>query len=214
MLRSFLFDPDSGLMLFFGRIVDFFWLSILTVIGCLPLITAGASISACLYCCRKMILHEDTHLTKKFWKAYRANMKKGILLEIIFLDIFLLLGGVVILMLYDEKIIGRRLNIPMVVNVIVLLLIIIYFMALVHVFPLNAFFENKLSGTLKNSFLIAVSNLPVTIAMLIVNGLPFLLCYCYPILWFFEAIFGIGLCAFWTAQLYRIVMKKLGIEET
>lgn len=212
-MRSFFFDPDSGLLLFFGRIIDFFWLSILTVIGCIPVITLGTSVSACLYCCRKMILHEDSHLTKMFWRSYKDNIKKGILLWMIVLDTFLILGGIVIIIFFDEKIFGHTLNIPFAVSLIVVFALFACLLAFMHVFPLNAFFENTVINTIKNSFLVAVSNLPVTIGILIVNFMPFLLCYWYPALWFFEVMFGVAFCAFCTAQLYRKIMKKLGVEE-
>ncbi|MDE6530326.1 MAG: DUF624 domain-containing protein [Lachnospiraceae bacterium] len=213
MLRSFFFDPDSGLLLFFGRIVDFLWLSIMMVLGCIPIITAGASISAGLYCCRKMYLHEESHLTRMFWDSYKANMKKGIPLLFIMLDIFLILGGLIMIIFLDEKILGRPLNVPIIVIGIILFLFFVCLLALMHVFPLNAYFENTVASTLKNSFLVAITNLPVTLGLLTVNALPFLFCYNYPVLWFFEIFFGVGFCAFCSAQLYRKILVKLGVEE-
>lgn len=213
MLRSFFFDPDSGLLLFFRRIVDIFWLSIMMVIGCIPIITVGASISAGLYCCRKMYLQEDSHLTRLFWNSYKANMKKGIPLLFIMLDIFLILGGLIMIGFFDEKIFGKPLNVPIVVLAIIFFVFFVCLLALMHVFPLNAYFENTVTNTLKNSFLVAVTNLPVTLGLLVVNALPFLLCYSYPVLLFFEVFFGVGFCAFCSAQLYRKVLAKLGVEE-
>lgn len=213
MLRSFFFDPDSGLLLFFGRIVDLLWLSIMMVIGCIPVITAGASVSAGLYCCRKMYLHEESHLTKMFWNSYKANMKKGIPLLFIMLDIFLILGGLIMIAFFDEKIFGRPLNVPFAVITIILLVFFVCLLALMHVFPLNAYFENTVTNTLKNAFLVAITNLPVTLCLLVVNALPFLFCYWYPGLWFFEIFFGAGFCSFCSAQLYRKVLGKLGVAE-
>ncbi len=212
-MRSFFFDPDGGLLLFLGRIVDLFWLSVLMIIGCIPIITIGASVSAGLYCCRKMILHEDAHLTRLFWKAYRENMKKGIILGVIVLDAFLVLGGLLILVLFDEKVLGFSLNIPIAVDVILLLLIFVCLLALMHLFPLNAYFENTVTNTIKNSFLLSISDLPVSICLLIINAAPFVLCCLYPVLLILEVFFGVGFCAFCSAQLYRKIMKKLGVDE-
>ncbi|MDE6744801.1 MAG: DUF624 domain-containing protein [Lachnospiraceae bacterium] len=213
MIRSFFFDPDSGLLLFFGRFVDFLWLSIMMVIGCIPIITVGASVSAGLYCCRKMYLHKDDHLTKMFWDSYKANMKKGIPLLVIMLDVFLILGGLVMIAFFDERIFGKPLNVPVGVAAIILFLFFACLLAAMHVLPLNAYFENTVANTLKNSFLVAVTNLPVTLGLLVVNALPFWFCYMYPALWFFEIFFGVGFCAFCSAQLYRKVLAKLGVEE-
>lgn len=212
-MRSFFFDPDGGLLLFFGRIVDFFWLSILMVIGCIPIVTTGVSVSAGLYCCRKMILHEDSHLTRLFWKSYRENMKKGIILGVIVLDVFLVLGGLLILLLFDEKVLGFSLNIPFAVDVFLMLIIFVWLLALMHLFPLNAYFENTVANTIKNSFLLSISNLPVSICLLVVNAVPLVLCYLYPVLLILEVLFGVGFCAFCSAQLYRKIMKKLGVDE-
>lgn len=212
-MRSFFFDPDGGLMLFFGRIVDFFWLSILMVIGCIPIVTTGASVSAGLYCCRKMILHEDTHLTRLFLKSYKENMKKGIILGVIVLDVFLVLGGLLILVLFDEKVLGFSLNIPFAVAVFLMLVIFVWLLTLMHLFPLNAYFENTVANTIKNSFLLSISNLPISICLLVINAAPFVLCYLYPVLLILEVLFGVGFCAFCSAQLYRKIMKKLGADE-
>lgn len=213
-MRSFFFDPDGGLLLFFGRIVDFLWLSIMMVLGCIPIITIGASISAGLYCCRKMYLHEDSHLTKLFWNSYKANMKKGIPLFLIVLDIFLILGGLIMVIFLDERIFGKSFNVPVLVPAILCLIFVLCLLALVHVFPLNAYFENTVTNILKNSFFVGISNLPVTLSLLIVNVFPIVICCWYPALWFFEIFFGVGFCAFCSAQLYRKVLLKLGVKES
>lgn len=213
MLRSFFFDPDSGLLLFFGRIIDIVWLSILMVIGCIPLITTGASISAGLYCCRKMYLHEDSHLTKMFWNSYKSNLKKGIPLFLIMLDIFLVLCSLIMAIFLDEKIFGKSLKVPVIVPAILCLIFFVCLLALMHVFPLNAYFENTVTNILKNSFFVGITNFPVTLCLLVVNVFPFILCCWYPALWFFEILFGVGFCAFCSAQLYRKVLLKLGVKE-
>lgn len=213
MIRSFLFDPDSGLLLFFGRFVDFLWLSIMMVVGCIPIITAGASISAGLYCCRKMYLHKDDHLTMMFWNSYKSNIKKGIPLLVIMLDAFLILGGLIMITFFGERFFGKSLNVPLAVAAIILFLFFVCLLAAMHVFPLNAYFENTVANTLKNSFLVAVTNLPVTLGLLVVNALPFWFCCMYPVLWFFEIFFGVGFFTFCSAQLYRKVLTKLGVEE-
>ena len=64
------FDMDSPVMRTLNKVADLMWLNILTLVCCLPVITAGASITAMHYVLLKMVRNEESYITKDFFKSF------------------------------------------------------------------------------------------------------------------------------------------------
>ena len=54
-----LFNLDSPVMAFLSRVGDLIWLNVLTMLCCIPVITAGAALTALHYVCIKMARNEE-----------------------------------------------------------------------------------------------------------------------------------------------------------
>ena len=65
--------------------------SILWLLGCLPVLTIGASTAALYYCVVKSIRAERGYVAAEFWNAYKHCLKKGIVFTAVYLVLFLLL---------------------------------------------------------------------------------------------------------------------------
>lgn len=57
--------------------------SILWIIGCIPIVTIGASTAALYYNCVKVIRHGRGYLFSSFLQAYRSNLKQGIVVTLL-----------------------------------------------------------------------------------------------------------------------------------
>ena len=57
--------------------------SILWIIGCIPIVTIGASTAALYYTCIKVIRHGRGYLFSSFLQAYRSNLKQGIVVTLL-----------------------------------------------------------------------------------------------------------------------------------
>lgn len=57
--------------------------SILSIIGCIPIVTIGASTAALYYTCVKVIRHGRGYLFSSFLQAYRSNLKQGIVVTLL-----------------------------------------------------------------------------------------------------------------------------------
>ena len=82
MLES-LFDPENAFMCFVNKIIDLVVLSILWVLGCIPVVTIGVSTAALYYAVTKSVRCQRGHAAKEFWRAYKSNLKRGIVFELI-----------------------------------------------------------------------------------------------------------------------------------
>ena len=70
------FDLDSPLMQVLNKVADLLWLNILTLICCIPIVTAGASLTAMNYMALKIVRNEECYITKGFFKSFKQNFKQ------------------------------------------------------------------------------------------------------------------------------------------
>ncbi|MBO5999901.1 MAG: YesL family protein, partial [Lachnospiraceae bacterium] len=68
-----LFSMDSPLMKVLSRVADLLILNLLTVVCCIPVITAGAAFSAMYYVLLKMVRGEEGYIVKQYFKAFKEN---------------------------------------------------------------------------------------------------------------------------------------------
>jgi uncharacterized membrane protein YesL len=73
-------------------------LNLLWLLGCLPVITAGASTAALYYAAVKNLRFERGHLISEFGRAFKTNFFKSVLL-------FLVLGGLFFIILVNRNIV-------------------------------------------------------------------------------------------------------------
>lgn len=197
-----IFRFDSPFVSFMNKLVDWFVLNLLATLCSLPIVTAGASICALHYAC--MELRQDNgSVFSTFFKAFKDNFKKGTLLWLIFLGV----GAFVIV---DFQLAGQLENfMGTVARVLLFTIGALVLMASLWLFPLQAKYENTLSLTIKNAFLLALAYLPKTIAMLLIAALPViaLLISVYALLP--VLVLGYVLPVYWNGGIYTKVFALI-----
>ena len=178
------FRMEGKFFYILNKIADLLWLNVLTIICCIPIITAGASITAMYSVTLPMVKNEEGYLTRDFFKAFARNFLQSTAMWAV-----ILCGALIILA--DVYIIGNYapqfkvwLLIPMCFIVIVLLALFLY------AFPLQAYFKNTIRGTLGNALKLAVAHLPYTIIFLILQAMPFIVIYYVTNIGFLVALAG------------------------
>lgn len=166
---SSLFNMDSPVMRFLSRVCDIMILNILCIICCIPVITAGASITAMYSITLKMVRGEESYIFKGFFKAFKENFKQSTIIWIIMAAL-----GIFIYMDYRATAFLPG-NMGSIFQILIGALSILYFMVLVYIFPYTARFINDIKNIFKNSLLIAILNLPWTILLVVIPlGLGFI----------------------------------------
>lgn len=166
---SSLFNMDSPVMRFLSRVCDIMILNILCIICCIPVITAGASITAMYSITLKMVRGEESYIFKGFFKAFKENFKQSTI-------IWLIMAALGIFIYMDYRATAFLLgNMKSIFQILIGALSILYFMVLVYIFPYTARFINDIKNIFKNSLLIAILNLPWTILLVVIPlGLGFI----------------------------------------
>ena len=168
------FDIDSPIMVALSRLADMFFLSVLWLVCCLPIITIGPSTAAMYYVALKWARKEDVKLSTAFFDAFKKNFKQGVALNLIFLVVGIVLALDYIIMSAQEGTYGTISSVCFFVMGVWLMAIMFY------AYPLQAQFYNTVRQTLINAAQLAVTKFPVTIIVFILNMLPILLA-CVPV---------------------------------
>lgn len=189
MSRAFNFE--GPVFTFLSRLADLFWLNLLFIVCCIPVITIGAATTALYYVTLKMAKDEEGYITRSYFKSFKENFKQATVIWIGFLVVGMI-------MITDLRIVNggntaEILSSPALGNVImvaVFLMVIVILMVGTYIFPILAQFDNTIKNTAKNAFLISIRHLPYTIAMLVITAIPVVL------IWFFPALFILVLIMF------------------
>ena len=160
------FDIDSPIMVALSRLADMFFLSVLWLVCCLPIITIGPATAAMYYVALKWARKEEIKISAAFFDAFKKNFKQGVALNLIFL-----VAGVVVVLDYlimsaQEGTYGAISSGCFFVMGIWLLAIMFY------AYPLQAQFYNTVRQTLINAAQLSVMKFPVTVAVFVINLLP------------------------------------------
>ena len=171
MFRN-LFRPDSALMITMNQITDCIFLSLFWILGCFPVVTVGASFSAMYDATYRGFRRGEKQPWHRFLKVFKENWKAGIVPTIVFLGVFFLLVKAVIA-LWNAAVYGTvswmLFSAGAFVGVLALGILSV-------LFPMLSRFENSTAGLLKNTVLLALANMPKTLALGFVNTASLLLC--------------------------------------
>lgn len=176
-----LFKPDSGLMIFMTQVTDCIFLSLFFLMGCVPVVTAGASFAALYDAVYRGFRQGERNSWQRFWRVFRTNWKAGILPTLVFFAAVAGLGYGMI----------RCWNGAVYGHISWMLFAGIAFAAVVLVgvlsvlFPMLSRFENSLGAMLRNTVILALANLPRTVVLGVVNTAVALLCVRFVIPLFF-----------------------------
>lgn len=186
-----------------GKICDAAWLTVLWVIGSVPLVTIGASSTAACYVALKIVKDEEGSVTKQFFASYRQNLKQSVVIWLILL-LFTGVLGVNLWFYYQvDTAFGKIFMVVLLVLLFVLLMIAHY------IFAVTAKFSNTIKNLFILAFLFAMKNFGWTLFMIVASVCVFTVCIfiCAPLL-----IFSIGALALLDAWIMNPVFDKFAAE--
>ena len=155
-----LLSNEGAIMQFFQKTGELIFATILFLLFCIPIITAGSSITSLYYAVIKSVRRERGYVTSEFMRSLRRTLGKGTILTI---GMLLWFGSLTVGLLRSK---GHMVSIY-----VVLFLISIF--ASVYVFPVLSRFEMKLVEIIKLSFVMSIRYFYFTI--LIVAGTALLI---------------------------------------
>ena len=201
------FDLDSPFMSGLNKLADLVILNLLTLLGCLPVLTAGASLTAMHYVLLKMVRNEEGYVFRDWFKSFKRNFRQATVIWIIFLAA----GTMAALDLWIIQENGGA--IPLFMKVFLILVILIVYAAYVWVFPILARYDNTVIKTVANALTMAFRVLPRTVLMGILAALPALIFIYLPQVFPIVFLFGFTVPGMACAVLYSPVFRRMEPEE-
>lgn len=180
MFRKFL-NPDNALMITMTQITDCIFLSLFWLLGCMPVVTAGASFAALYDAAYRGFRQGDKHCWGRFWQVYKDNWKAGILPTAVFLGA--VYGLTRALVRFWNAAVAGSLSWMVFSGAAFLEILLVGILSVL--FPMLSRFENSFLGLLKNTLFLSMAHLPRTLALGILNAAAGLACAFYVLPLFF-----------------------------
>lgn len=159
-----LFSANNKLMGILEKIMNLAILNICFLIGCIPIVTVGAALTA-LFCVNlRMVRGEESYVFRSYWKAFRKNFRQSTLLWLI----TLVIGSGVFLNIYASTLIAGTGG--FVFKIIASVLAILYAVFLIYIFAYAGWFEDRILTCIKNSMMIGICRPAYTFVLLFMQA--------------------------------------------
>ena len=170
MFKKF-FNPDNALMITMTQVTDCIFLSLFWVLCSFPVLTVGAASAALYDAVYGGYRKGDKHPWGRFLGSFKRNLKASLLPEMVYLAIFCAaVWGLI--QVWNAAVYGQIsfgvFSAAAFVGMLVLGILSV-------LFPMLSRFENSTAGLLRNTVLLALANLPRTLALGMLNGISILL---------------------------------------
>lgn len=197
------FDLESPLMQALNKVADLMILNLLTLLCCIPIITAGASITAMHYMALKMARNEECYIIKDFFKSFKLNFKQATIIWVMVFFILVVLVGDFLIINSVEMAFAKVMKI--ILSVIAFVALFTY----MFLFPVLAKFDNTILRTFKNAFFVGILQFPKTILMMVLSVAPVILFLFIPQITPIIFCFGMAAPAWVSAKLYSNFFRRL-----
>ena len=205
--------PDSPAYRAWSAAADVVILNVLTLAGCLPVVTAGASLTACARVAGEMVADDDPAVMSTWWRSFRLNLRQSLAWWLPVL-VLVALSAWEYLILSDSSLGEQNGGMSGSLSGLVLAGGVLLAAILVWLLPLAAFFDAPVHRHLSNALRLAVGRLGITAHALVITVAPVVAFWELPaaraaVAWFMVLI-GPAFQAYLIALLQRSTMTALG----
>lgn len=186
---------------------DIFALNVFFVLFSLPIITIGASLTAMYTMMLRMADHKEGTLWGGFVKAFKSNFKQATKAWLLVLLALVIIAAEILFIIQFGG------PITVVYSVVVVIEVIALCLVLAFLFPVISRYENTLWNSVKNAFLLSVSNLWQAIKIILAWVMPVFLSF-YDIsvfysTWYLWLLLIFGLITYGSSFSIRKVFKRI-----
>ena len=184
------------------RMTELLQINLLTLLGCIPIVTAGAALSAMHACLQRMERRDEGYMGRLFCDNFIRGFKKATLLWIPFALIFLGVMANIFVWITAPQVL------PMPLRVVSGTAGIITFFIFQWVYPLQVRFELPVTEILRMALFLAAARFPKTLLMSV--------CWCVPVIllrfmpaWPLIVLFGLSVPGWVGTKIYSPILREL-----
>ena len=205
VVPSSFFDPKSKGTRFLTSLCNLLLLNLIFMLSCVPVITLGAAVTSLYRITIAILAGDNPSVIKDYFRCFKENFPKatGLLFLYTALSAFFVAEIYMIRTMLDATFQWTAF--------FPFFFLLVILASSFYAFPLLAWFDESFKQILKNSLLIALTNLPVTIMYLAISaGLAFLV-YQFPTITMSQMVFmGFSLLATFYSLFLKRIFEKLG----
>lgn len=168
---SNLFSVDGAVYKFLSRLWDMVKLNFMWFLCSIPIVTMGAATTAAFSLTLKMVDEEEGYICGPFLKEFKANIKNGSIMGVLFLVASYALY-LDLQFFHAANAVGEGGFLFLAIFVIGMVLTYTHF---IYAFPLQARYENSIINTMRNSFRISLKYILKTVVLFFILALEFIL---------------------------------------
>ena len=168
----FLFDPESQIMQIISRFCDIVILNVVFLLTCIPVFTVGAANAALYDVVFRLDTDREGPLLTSYFRAFRENFRQSTALWLL----LLLFGAATYVNMTRFSILGENsYYLGYGLFILSMLVLVLEVFVFSYSFPLLSRFRNSTRQTAVNALLLAIGNLPRTLAVSVINCFPWAL---------------------------------------
>ena len=210
-------SPDSPAYRAWSAAADIVILNVLTLAGCLPVVTAGASLTACARVAGEMAADDDPAVVSTWWRSFRLNLRQSLAWWLPAL-VLVALSAWEYLLLSGSSLGERNGGMSGALSGLVLAGGVLLAAILIWLLPLAAFFDAPVARHLANALRLAVGRLGATALALAIVAAPMIVFWGLAaarvaVVWFMVLI-GPAFQIYLIALLQRATMVALSSAST
>lgn len=198
------FNNENAFFRIMGTVCDLIELNLLTLLCCIPIVTAGASFTAMHNTLWHMVRNEAGYVHTHFFAAFKRNFKQATLMWLVCL-------AVIVVMVCDVMVLGQLDGVMHDVLFVVMIVVgLIVVSVAQYYFVFLSRYEDSMGTHLRNAAMAAIGFLPRTIGMLVVLvafAVVYVMAFAYIVP--FLLLLGISLPQYCCALLYCPIFKRL-----
>lgn len=158
-----LFEIDGTFYKLMSKFSQIMILNLLWILCSLPVITIGASTTALYYVSLKVAKNEEGNIVRQFFSSFRNNFCQATIIWFLFILVGAVLGCNYFYYLIMDS------SSSNVLQIVFIILLVIYGLALSIVFPVLSKFDNSVKGTIIFSILTSIINIGWSLLVLIIS---------------------------------------------
>ena len=196
-----IFEQGSPFIRLLDRIADLLVLNLLTLLLCLPVITAGAALTAMHYVLLKLVRDEEGYIVKSYFRSFKRNFLQATALWLIFGALWALMISTLSMTIQGGA--GFPIWLPSAILVTALLL----WTVMIYAFALLSRYDNGVFETLFNAFSLTFGEPLRSLEMLIITLVPAAAFLWTSVLVPFLVLFGLSVPGYACAMVYAPVFR-------
>ena len=178
-----IFEEGSPFQGFLNKMTDLLILNLVTLLLCLPVITAGAALTAMHYVLLKMVRGEEGYIVKSFFRAFKREFRQATVQG----------GG----------------SYPLWLPSSILVVAVLELICMIYAFAMQSRFDNSVIHTIINAVTLTFAELPSSLEMAVITLVPMIAFIFATILLPLLVLFGLSVPGYACAMIYDPIFRKV-----